>query len=350
MAMSTEEVADLTAGYKLLSADELRAQLGSSEEEDALINQVLGEGKSVETKRGKELQADAEDDSDDEEEAKPAPEAKKAAPPDDDDDDDDDADDAAPEAAATKKAEGDAATTSEPAVEEGAADDAGQVNDVSAEVPPLDLGFIEAKFNENLAKLDETKAESFQKLMDGEIDAKAYSKAESDYMRQRDELRERKTQEAEWFTSVHAFKLEVARTMGINYDLDTEKGTALHEWVTRLADKPENQDRDGRWFLEQAHKKVLTEFDIAPVSAKPAAKPVEKPTETPVAAKKVAAKTGRAPDLSNIPPTIGNLPAAAESDASDSGEFGHLDKLSGMAYETALARLSADQKARYEAM
>jgi hypothetical protein len=59
---------------------------------------------------------------------------------------------------------------------------------------------------------------------------------------------------------------------------------------------------------------------------------------------------GKAPDLSKIPPNISRAPAAAASKtgADDGGgEFAHLESLSGMALEKAVARLSPDQQARW---
>jgi hypothetical protein len=47
-----------------------------------------------------------------------------------------------------------------------------------------------------------------------------------------------------------------------------------------------------------------------------------------------------------IPPNIGNMPAAVQNDAPNS-EFAHVDKLSGIAYEEALARMSEQQRERY---
>lgn len=49
-----------------------------------------------------------------------------------------------------------------------------------------------------------------------------------------------------------------------------------------------------------------------------------------------------------IPPTLGSLPAAGEDDLSgDGGRFAHLDRLTGLDYETALAALSPADRDRY---
>ena len=59
MALSPEETQDLNESYSLLSAAELRGQLGDDPEHDALINAILEDGKAVETKDSREAQAEA---------------------------------------------------------------------------------------------------------------------------------------------------------------------------------------------------------------------------------------------------------------------------------------------------
>ncbi len=337
MPMSNDEAAELTASFKLLSADELRAQLGDNDEEDALINAVLGEGRAVETKGSKNKVDDDADDAD-ADDADKATEGKKKPVVEDDDDDADDADDDA--AAKGKKADapaGDDTTT----VDDGnTIDGTDLVKDVSAEVIAPNIGFLSTELQTGLKALDAGKAEQLGKLMSGEIEAAEYSEYESKYMADRDALKDEHQQRVEWVKEVHGFQVEVARTTGINYTTDKDKASALDDWTKRLASKPENADKEGNWFLQEAHRKVMAEFGIAA--------PVAKDASAAEVPKK--AKASRAPDLSGIPPSLGGLPAAAEAQAGDAGEFAGLDRLSGMAYETALARMTPAQKERYEAM
>lgn len=338
MALTQDETTELKEAFSLLSADELRAQLGDDPDHDALIQSMLDDGKAVEVK-GKA--ADADD--------TPAPAAKKAdATASDDDGDDDDPEatgfvdehgnpvpdpNAAPAAAATTQDDATAqpdTTTDQPAVE----------------LAPLDLSFLDAKYTEKLQALDTTKAEAFAKLMDGEITAADYSKVETDYFNQRDALRDDKALERQWWSDVHKFQAEAVRTSGINYQADPEKNSALDDWVKRLSDKPEHADKPATWFLQEAHKKVMAEFDIAPIAQKTG----NLPDKNVADGKKVAPKPVRAPKLDNIPPTLGGLPVSADSGAGDAGEFSHLDRLTGMDFERALAKMTPDQKARYEAM
>jgi hypothetical protein len=336
MTLSTEEAAELTATYNLMSADELRAQLGDSDDEDALINAVLDGGRAVETKAGKTLQDAADDDAGDDD---PAP-AKKPVATDEDDDGDEDGDEDGDQTPAAKVIDADAGKIDDSVID--GAELITEVTDLSANVPALDLRAVDDRFTTALAALDEAKAQKLQDMMDGTIDAKEYSKADAEYMRDRDALKDQRADEIEWFGIVHAFQVDAARN-GVNYSADAEKMSALDDWVKRLSTKPENADRPGKWFLEQAHKKVMSEFDIPMPGAKaaPAAAPAK-----PAAPK----KAGRAPNLEGIPPSLGGLPAAAETEAGDAGEFSGIDKLSGMAYERALASLTPEQKARYEAM
>jgi hypothetical protein len=47
------------------------------------------------------------------------------------------------------------------------------------------------------------------------------------------------------------------------------------------------------------------------------------------------------------PPTLAKLPAADQSEVTDGGEFAHLDRLNGEAYEEALMKMSDDKRNEY---
>lgn len=350
MAMNQEEAQDFKDSLALLSAEELRGQLGDDPEQDALIQAVLDGGKAVEIKgapaagedddagQGKTgahhgLGDGVEDDDQDEDE-------------DDGDEDDDTAPEAAPAAAAPEAAPAAAEMVAEvPEVPEVAPAAA-----PAAQMAPLDLSYLNPLYEEKLVALDTAKAEQFQKLMSGEVEAVDYARYEAQYLRNRDALREERQNEETWVTQIHKFHHQALIDTGINYAIDKEKGPALDDWLKRLADKPENAGWTGEQFLAAAHKKVMAEFDIPPKAAAAPAAPAPAAAAKPAAAAPAApAKKGRAPDLSTIPPSLGALPAASNPGAGDGGEFAHLDNLTGMAYERALAGLSADQKARYEA-
>lgn len=344
MGMSTEAAQDYKESLSLLSGEELRSQLGEDEEHDTIIQQVLDGGKAVELKAGAKPAGDEDDPSD--------PPGKAAAGDDDQDEDDPDddpdadpgddpADPPAVDAAAKQGEQG--AEAAEAAEAAASAAEAAAVTDEV--LPPPDMSAVDQRYKEGLAALDATKADKLAELMEGTMTPKDYAAFEAKYMADRDDLRDRKAAEVEWFGGVvHTFQSEALKATGINYVTDAAMGEALDDWVKRLSAKPGNEDKPPRWYLEEAHKKVMAEFDIAPrAAAKPpaaAGKPAAEPAKP--------AKPARTPKLADIPPTLGKLPAAAGAEGHDGGEFGKLDSLTGMAYERALAALSPDQKLRYE--
>lgn len=312
--MTQEEMEEEQQALALLSPEE-RAAMAEDEEDVAVLNKLAAEADDDE-------EADKTDD-------------KDASETDDGDEEDGDDDNESDEEADALAKQNESANSDDPAENAAKAD-------TKTDTIPLDLTPVNQQYEAQLAALDQRKAEQFKLLMDGEITAEEYAKVESQYMRDRDAARDSKLEAESWFRDVHAFKSRVLKEDGINYQTDPEKAAAWDDWVKRLANNPANAAKDGAWFLEQAHKKVLIEFaDVIGKKATPAAP----------ADKNVARNKGRAPKLDAIPPTLGGIPAAAETEAGDDGEFAHLDKLAqkgGMEFERALARLTPDQKDRYE--
>lgn len=304
----------------LLSPEE-RAAMGVSIEDDPNDRVITVPGADADAAKGK-TQAD---DSDDE------PPAKKPDATDEDDDeaedDEDDGVDAAAEAAAAKAAAEAAEAQATPQAEA----------DAIAAIGEPNLTPAVEQYERRLEELDAAKAAKFSELMEGVITAEDYAQFESKYFRDRDAARDTREDFAGWLKDVHAFKVQALTQDGINYQADPEKAEAWDRWVRMLGQDPKHANKPGTWFLDEAHKMVKLQFSVAGKTTSPAA-----------AAKKVAQSKGRAPNLSNIPPTLAGIPAAAESDAGDDGEFSHLDKLSGMDFERAIARLTPDQKERYE--
>lgn len=111
------------------------------------------------------------------------------------------------------------------------------------------------------------------------------------------------------------------------------------------AGKLVNDGKSLKWFLDEAHRQVSKRFRLEEVDAGGDGKP-EKGANPVVDAKKGKSRAGEKPDLKKVPRTIGNLPAAESSEASES-EFDKLDKLTGMEYENALAAMSEAQQQRY---
>lgn len=290
----------------------------------------------------KKVAADDEDDEDDTDDGK-----AKASDDDDSDEDgdgeggDDDNDaDADDDGKGKAEEEGDADQTG---ADTAKADDDAAAEQAAASVEPpaaLDLSPLQAAYEAKLKSLSDERAAAFKKYNDGDMSPEEFSKKDEEYLNARDAARDELQANTAWFKEVHAFKGDIARE--INYDKDAEKASSWDDWVKRLAAKPEHADKPARWFLEEAHRKVKLEYGIAEAAKPPAAK-AEK-TEAAKPAKPVK----KAPDLTKIPKTVGGLPAAAEEAADgDSGEFAHLEGLTGMALERALAKMTPEQEARY---
>ncbi len=109
---------------------------------------------------------------------------------------------------------------------------------------------------------------------------------------------------------------------------------ALNAAVIDIANREENASRSGKWVLAEAHKAVQESIGVVVAPSVPA---VEKPAKPAV---------NRKPDLSGVPKTLANLPAA-DIQATGSDEFAALDKLQGVELEQALAKLTPAQEDRY---
>lgn len=102
---------------------------------------------------------------------------------------------------------------------------------------------------------------------------------------------------------------------------------AFNAKTMELAAKPENEGKSGTWFLKEADREVRKLFNISKdASGKDNIVDINK---------------NRKPDLSNIPKTLGTLPAADSTETGDN-EFSYLDNLTGMEYEQAIAQIAKD--------
>lgn len=265
--------------------------------------------------------------------------------PDDGDDGDDDGDDApAPKAPAAD----DAPAGDEPPAP--AAGDESEDDEPAAVTPratPQDAG-------EQRAALRAEQAAALQKLMDGEIDPEAYNKLNNETQDKlealvraeaADQTRDMITRDAmmkDYSAELGAVQKAV-RAAGL--DLKDEATGAEFDRAVRmfaneatargLADVPGNLAAS-RAALSDAQEYLLRRHGKS--APAPAAAPAPVATKSP-------ARVPQAPDRSQLPPTLANIPAAA--DATISNEFSHLENLEGNALERALARLTPDQQDRY---
>lgn len=186
-------------------------------------------------------------------------------------------------------------------------------------------------------------AEVRRKFDDGELDATERDAQLDKLQDERDELRDIKTRatvsaemsqqnaQAAWVNTINAFVADVAvkPELGIvDYTKDTAKQADLDAFVRALAAAPGNESKPSRWFLEEAHKRVVALHSIpttktAPVDVK------------------------RKPNASSVVQNLADVPGGAGDADPVSNEFAELDKLDGLAYERAVAALSPEKRDRY---
>lgn len=186
-------------------------------------------------------------------------------------------------------------------------------------------------------------AEVRKKFDDGELDAAERDAQMEKLEDERDELRDIKTRakvSAEmreqagrdaWVNTINTFIADVAKApeLGIiDYKKDAAKQADLDTFVKALGNAPGNENKPMRWFLEEAHKRVVALHGI--------------PTT-----KKAPANPKRKPDASEVPTNLADVPGGG-GDADPVGdEFAELDKLEGLEYERALGALSAEKREKY---
>jgi hypothetical protein len=189
------------------------------------------------------------------------------------------------------------------------------------------------------------KAAEFKKLMDGDITPEQYSEKEDQILGKIDAIQTEITTanvatkltlenaQRSYLGKVNALLNSARDNEGIDYR--AKENEALHGELDRtvkwLASDPANADKPEQWFLDEAHQMVKTRHGLGKSTAAAPAKP--------------GTKAGKAPDVSGLPPTLRNMPAAADSE--DGGEFSHLSTLSGMQLERALSKLSPEEQQRY---
>ena len=211
----------------------------------------------------------------------------------------------------------------------------------SAEVP--------ADAAEQIKALKAEEKAAFKQLMDGEIDSDAYQVIRERVESETDDLKTKaltasifnqanaqaaeQTAKAEWnrseAASFAAFKAE-----GLDYKAKPALLAAYNTNLKALGADPKNENRDAPWFLTEAHRLTKADLGFAP---------------TPAPQVKKAVPNGRnGVDLSELPPTLRNVPVAATGSV-NADEFAHMRNLEGIELERAHARLTNDQRDRWMA-
>lgn len=227
----------------------------------------------------------------------------------------------------------------EPVVEPAAAPDVLPVAEIEARefVPVFNAPAVE-DFDAKITSLLTEETALREKLQNGDIDISAYDAEKTRIMEERAELRGDKrladfaaqqnesNQKARWqWEQERFFDKETSALYK-----DPILFAALDAAVKASAHDPANAKRSAGWFLEQADVQVRKLFTpAAPAVAEPAAKPVVVPLRA----------VG--------PITLASLPSAELPDTGGGDEFAKLEKLSGMALERQLARMSPEEVDRY---
>lgn len=188
---------------------------------------------------------------------------------------------------------------------------------------------LEKKYREGEIDFDEYRAQDrkfnaqLQHIRDAELQARIYADQQA------------QTAQQEWLWNVKQFMKQAKKSDGIDYESDTKLHKDLDLMVKALASDPDNAEKGADWFLDEAHKRVLALRGIAP--KRPAA----------AADAKIEANTARKPPTAAIPKSIGDIPGGGDDSDTGGGEFAAIDKLTGDAYERALAKMTPEQRNRY---
>jgi hypothetical protein len=219
--------------------------------------------------------------------------------------------DAAPEAQA---AEAPAAAATE--VTEDDADDYDEPFIAQYQADPVE------GYTEKLTELDTL-------FENGEVTLKDYNAQREALLKQ--QLKAEIAHEQKSQAASQRWQWEIDRFMEDNsgYQQDPIMYAALDAAIKNLANKPENADKNGRWFLSEAHKAVQSRFG--------------KPAQT-------QAPASQKPGRNDVPRTLSTLPAADVNDAGGS-EFAHIEALFNkgkvVEAERLLSKMTPDQQSRY---
>lgn len=177
-------------------------------------------------------------------------------------------------------------------------------------------------------------------------------------IQQRDAEHNRATTEQQWQYTVQSFKAALKSAGGIDYDTNPAAEAVWDRYVRQLAADDKNSGKGFQWYLSEAHKLAVAEIRktaqslgmvIPDAQPNPAAGGTKPKTDAERAAVKQAIDARRPKDttVAGARPlnTVPN--AGGADDGNRGGEFAHLDNLSGIALERAIAAMSPEQQTRY---
>ena len=214
--------------------------------------------------------------------------------------------------------------------------DAEPQEQIMAQPKPLFNADLPADIEAQRTALDEKEAAIDQQYDEGDILFTEHKQALRDINKQRNALDRAefkaelaaeayRTQiENNWLASQEAFF-----SAHPEFKIDNEVKWAAFDQLVKNETKTvlEKGDSIGVPELERAYTKYKQAFNIEAASPKQAKAPAAK-------------------NEGVVPPNLGKLPAATANDTDD-GKFAHLDRLEGVAFEDALAKLSDAQRDEY---
>lgn len=146
--------------------------------------------------------------------------------------------------------------------------------------------------------------------------------------------------ENQWVNTLNSFYKNVQSE--IDYKNNAAKMNELDEFTRALASKPENANKSMKWFIENAHNRVLALNGITKTQA-------TQPSTPTANAKPEKPNTQRTPPAP--PTTLSHAPNTSGPDIG-TDEFAWIDRLNGQAYEQAIEKLrnqKPEEYARYMA-
>ena len=253
---------------------------------------------------------------------------------------------AAAEQAAAAAAEANAATAAA----------AASAASTAEEEPPETMRFgtnfkaeVPADADEKIKTLRTEEKAAFKRLMDGEIDSEEYQATRERVESAVDDLKtaaltasifqqvnKQSAEQAalnEW-SKAESAAMVAFKDEGFDYKGKPSLLAAYNHNLKTLGTDLKNERRDAPWFLAEAHR--LTKADLG-ITATTTTKKIVNPS--------------RGVDVSDLPPTLRSVPAAANG-AVNSDEFAHMRTLMDtdpIAYERAHAALSEAQRDRWMA-
>jgi len=248
------------------------------------------------------------------------------------------------------------------AAESTAGDDGAGAGDEQAATPTRVEPIYQAQGNENLDQqlkdLAQARRDARRKYEEGELSEDQYD-AELDRIEQeRDKVNSARIRaevsadmttqqlQREYRKTLDGFFADVKKA-GFDYKSDANKGALQHldKTIKALSQTADGEEGPELWreILGNAHMVTAAKFKIPTQKASG-----DEPGKDGKTSKAVEVARSRTPDLSKVPPTVGRGPSAGTPSV-NSDEFSHLDGLSGIALERAVARLTPDQQERWEA-